>query len=557
MFRGARQRIIAFVTLVLLIGMTMLTACGRTHRVAPAAVQSAELLTTTPTSALLDTATPTPEPTATPISAPTDTLTPTSEPTPTPTLTPMASSLPTPQPRATPIPTVGITSTEGVTLSLPTVARRFRPQIAMLGVAIERFNNESGWEKALELKVHWMHRWQPISWRDVEPNEGEYHWEVLADLERELLRARASGIEPIIPIQFTPQWAQKVVPYTCGPIRADKFEAFAAFMEQVVTRYGSSSPYGVRYWQLGNEPDVAPEEIDPESWFGCWGDPDDPYYGGGYYAEMLKAVYPRIKAADPQAQVVLGGLLLECDPYTMTVGDECKNEWRLKSGLFLEGVMQAGGGDYFDVADVHSYAHLSDLPARMHSYYAWSGDWGGTGLPEKVAFVRQVMAKYGYGDKPVFAGEIALKCDEPTDECYDVAAAFVPRAYAEAYGLNLLGGIYYALISEFKYKGLLLPDFTPRPAFWAYKFMSSQLLGTRYEGSVTDYPGVSGYMFRKDEARLVQILWSTDGTDQVIDLPPGFIWARDKFGNAITPVAGQLTVGWSPIYVELEQGTVK
>ena len=39
---------------------------------------------------------------------------------------------------------------------------------------------------------------------------------------------------------------------------------------------------------------------------------NDPYYGGGYYAEMLKIVYPQIKAADPEAQILIGGLLLFC-----------------------------------------------------------------------------------------------------------------------------------------------------------------------------------------------------------------------------------------------------
>ncbi|MGD2178272.1 MAG: hypothetical protein PVG71_10665, partial [Anaerolineae bacterium] len=346
---------------------------------------------------------------------------------------------------------------------------------------MERFDEASGLETASELGVGWVRRWEHISWRLVEPNEGDYHWEVLDGLAEEFLRARERGLEPVVEIHFTPRWAQKVVPYACGPIRTDKFEAFAEFVGQLVTRYGPSSPYNVRYWQLGNEIDVAPGEVGPESVFGCWGDPDDAYYGGEHYAEMLKVVYPRMQAADPQVQVMMGGLLLECDPYVTTPGNGCKNELRWRSGFFLEGVMRAGGGEYFDVVDVHSYALLRvDLPSKMHSQYAWSGTEGGTGLPENVAFARQVMARYGYDHKPVFAGELALKCEEPTATCYDVAAAFVPRAFAEAYELDLLGGIYYTLISpdsyRSRYKGLLRPDGSARPAYWAYAFMSERLV---------------------------------------------------------------------------------
>jgi hypothetical protein len=222
-------------------------------------------------------------------------------------------------------------------------------------------------------------------------------------------------VEPIINIQMTPRWAQGVDGYPCGPIRRDKFEAFARFMEQVVARYGSQTRYDVRYWQIGNEPDVAPTEVWPDAPFGCWGDPKDPHYGGPYYADMLKVVYPRIKAADSRSQVMMAGLLLECDPETMTPGNGCENERRWASGHFLEGVLANGGGPYFDIVDVHSYGVLRmDLPQRMHSYYAWSDPvGGGTGLPEKVGFVRRILARYGFETKPVFAGEIALKCDDP------------------------------------------------------------------------------------------------------------------------------------------------
>ena len=498
------------------------------------------------------------QPTATPTSAAIPPLT--ASPTPTSTSNPIltlpSGPIPTPTASAaTPYSDVFITAatpTLSVTY-LPTITRSYYPQAQMLGMAIGGFNNESGLDYALQLGTHWVRRWQPISWRDVEPNEGEYHWEALAGLESELPQARAAGIEPILSVQFTPEWAQQVVPYACGPIRADKFGAFAAFMEQLVMRYGSSSPHNVRNWMIGNELDVAPGEIQPDSVFGCWGDPNDAYFGGGSYAEMLKVVTPRMKAVDPQAQVILGGLLMQCDPYSSPLGarPSCVSESRWKSGFFLEGVMRAGGGDYFDMVDVHSYSVMSNLPSRMNSYYEWSGPLGGTGLPEKVTFVRQVMTNYGYGDKPVFTSEIALKCEEPTADCYDAAAAFIPRAYAEAYNLNLAGTTYFALISDFKYKGLLLPDFTPRPAYWAYKFMSSQIVGAQYEGSVMSYPGVSGAQFLQVSGQHVQIVWSTDGNDQIVTLPGNFAQALDKFGNPVPPNGNRVTVGWSPIYIVL------
>jgi hypothetical protein len=308
----------------------------------------------------------------------------------------------------------------------------------------------------------------------------------------------------------------------------------------------------VRYWQLGNELDVAPQESLPDGYFGCWGDVNDPYYGGEYYAEMLKVVYPRIKAVDASAQVMLGGLLLECDPYTMTVPETCVSTRRLKSGYFLEGVLKNGGGDYFDIADMHVYAEFRpNLPMRMHNQYSWGEKQGGTGVPEKVKFMRDVLARYGY-NKPLVLGEAALKCTQPTKACYEAAAAFIPRAFAEAYALGLYGAVYYPLVADRSYYALLKGDLSPRPMYDAFKFMSSQLSDAQYDQPVVDYADVSGYRFVKGDASALEIVWSADGTDHRMARPMGFLAAFDKYGQPIEPVDGQLIVGWSPIYIHFQ-----
>jgi len=446
-------------------------------------------------------------------------------------------------------PTQSLTS-----IYLPMLPHRFRAPTPLLGIAMEAYADSLGLQEALGLRPRFVRRWQPLSWEAVERVEGQYDWGQLTALEAELASAYSINFEPIIEIQWTPIWARTVPEHVCSAIRADKFEKFADFMEQVVVRYGSSSPYGVRYWQLGNEPDVAPDENGGINFFGCWGDPNDPYFGGKHYAEMLKVVYPRIKAADPEARVLMGGLLLQCDSETMTVPETCANQQRWLSGKFLEGMLEAGGGDYFDVADIHSYAVMSsELPSKMTSIYSWSGPNGGTGIPEKVGFARRIFARYGHADKPLLLGEAALKCQSPTVECNDVAAAFVPRMFAESYDLKLDGAVYYLLVADHAYYALMSSDLKPRPAYTSYLALSEQLSNSIYVGAITEYPGVSAYEFRQDDGiRHVQIAWSTDGTTQTIVLPANFVRAFDKYGNLLTPVTGTLDIGWSPIYLEAQ-----
>ena len=436
---------------------------------------------------------------------------------------------------------------------IPVLMRKFRPHASMLGVALEGYFDAAGWQQTLALHPRYVRRWQHIAWQDVEPQQGEYRWEMLAGLEDELKNAETRGVVPILNVQMTPEWAQKHKGNACGPIAADKLDAFAAFMERLVQRYGADSEFGVRYWQIGNEPDIAIGIVPGNSVFGCWGDLGDAFYGGGYYGEMLKVVYPRIKAADPQAQVMVGGLLLECDPYTMTVPETCVNEDRLQSGYFLEGILKSGAGSYFDILDIHGYGELRmDLPSRMNSQYHWSPAVGGTGLPEKVAFVRRLLAQYGQPDKPIMATELALKCEERGPNCEDAGAAYIPRVVAEAHQLGLTGTVYYALITEFKYKGLLLPDLTPKQQYWAYQFLASQLSWVEYVKPVDHFPGVSGAEFNRSRLRRLWILWSTNGMDQGLTPPADFVQAFDKYGNVLPQSDGKLIVGWSPIYVYLK-----
>ena len=166
------------------------------------------------------------------------------------------------------------------------------------------FTVPGGMNEMTAARNYWL-RWGDVSWSDVEPTKGTRDWSSLAGLEVELVNAHGLGMEMVLIVDSTPTWAQKIPDYYCGPIKETELVAFADFMYELVSRY-SKPPYLVKYWEIWNEPDIDPVLVSPQSGFGCWGNYGDEYYGGGYYAEMLKVIYPEIKRADPQAQV-LGG----------------------------------------------------------------------------------------------------------------------------------------------------------------------------------------------------------------------------------------------------------
>ena len=174
-----------------------------------------------------------------------------------------------------------------------------------------------------------------LRWSVVEPQKGMREWASIHSLESELKEYASQGVQVILIVRSTPLWAQKVYGSECGPVKPEELGAFASFLHDTVIRY-SQPPFNVKYWELGNEPDVDPSLVPSGSQYGCQGDQSAEYYGGEYYADMLKQAYPAIKSTDPEAQVLLGGLLLDCDPTHPPEGKDCQ------PAKFFEGILHNG-----------------------------------------------------------------------------------------------------------------------------------------------------------------------------------------------------------------------
>ncbi len=390
-----------------------------------------------------------------------------------------------------------------------------------------------------------------LNWAAVEPEEGARQWDSAASLAKNLQAYSAQGINVILTVDMTPAWAQKIPGYSCGPVREDKLASFAQFMQDTVEHFGKP-PYNVKYWELGNEPDIDPQLVDPDGVIGCWGDASDPYYGGGYYADMLKVVYPAIKAADPQAQVLVGGLLLDCDPTNPPDGKDCQ------PSKFLEGILRAGGGSDFDLISFHGYPQYSSNPDldTDRDFPSWSAR-GGV-VMGKVDFLREVMAAYQV-DKPLLLTESSLICSEkntvdcnpPGQAFFQAQADYLVKVYVRDWASNLAGTIWYTFEGPgWRYGSLLDENQDPRPAFQAYQFLLKELAEAKYNKVIDRYPGIDAYQFTA-AGKLIWVLWSDNGKPVAISLPEGSTQALDKYGQPLTAdQQGMLPVS-SPIYIEL------
>ena len=192
------------------------------------------------------------------------------------------------------------------------------------------------------MKFDWV-VWQ-LQWSLAEPSKGNYQWLGLDEL---LAYAQSEGVKVVLRVDSAPAWARS------GPEGAppDDMADLGDFMSAVASRVAGQ----VSGYVIWNEPNL------PENWGGS--------PSMGQYVQMLQAVYPRIKAADPNAAVVTSGMATTGGPGGALCGlggdlagvqlaaytEELYAAGVVNDLDFICGIYRMGGKPYFDVLGSHPY----------------------------------------------------------------------------------------------------------------------------------------------------------------------------------------------------------
>jgi hypothetical protein len=405
------------------------------------------------------------------------------------------------------------------------------------GIEMSQLTTERGLRLMTTSGTRWVRR-GALHWKLVEPTEGGgYSWEdpAIKSLEQDMITASQLGLSLIVTVYASPRWATEPHAADCAPINPDHTDEFARFMAAAARRY-AGPPYNMRYWEIGNEPDAPIFATD--SVFGCWGVEGDPYYGGRAYGEMLKQVYPAIKAAHPNVQVLNGGLLLD-KPYNPA-------DPKSRMGRFFEGVLVAGAGASFDLLSFHAYTfwRTPGQPALGPRE-----DW-------RLTYLRDLMARYGVPEKPMLRTEGALLCPgEITPECRWAQADYLSRIFVRSLRDNLHGNLWYVYDNDSYHNTALIEPgdvLVPRPGYFAYRQASTLLASARYVGPLAGVPAdVEGYVLRVEAGHVVA-LWSDSPRGFSLPLPlPGSVRCFNRDGGPIDcPVdAGRVSL-------ELQTGAI-
>jgi len=448
-------------------------------------------------------------------------------------------------------------------LYLP-IALKGSSKKSIYGLEMAKISGQKKIDAVTAVDTVWVRR-NGLFWSNVEPMEGTYNWDNQASLEQELLTANQNGLQVILVVRSTPEWAQEFEGSYCGPIKENRLAAFGEFLYQAVKRY-SVPPYNVKYWEIWNEQDINHNLVslgllENDSQYGCWGDLSDPYAGGGDYAEVLKVVYPMVKNANPEAQVIVGGMLMTCNP---EIGEACTS---IEANYF-EGILRHHGANdgekYFDVVAFHAYDHYF---GRLGKYgnRGWESRWDKKpALTMKAGFLRRVMERYNV-DKPLMVTETAILCGSDGTEpmCVhpdfeNTKAAYLAQSYASALANGIKANIWYSLTGNWRANQLLDSELDPLPAYYAYTNVVNSLENVSFTRELSEYPDVNGYEFER-ENHLIWFVWSrVEDQDYYVipvqmDLPatPLKIW--DVFGQNVPVGGSSITVTGIPLYIELNK----
>jgi hypothetical protein len=180
-----------------------------------------------------------------------------------------------------PTPTVapGVTATPPPTTS-PNVAFAYGIQ-----VHLPNQNAASVMERVTTLGMRWVK--QQIEWKAYETSRGNIDW---ASLDQMVNTLEAAGVNILFSVVKAPAWARDTVDEDGPPTN---YQDYANFVGALAQRYRGR----VDAYEIWNEQNLRRE----------WNSPAHPISAAGY-VEMLRLAYAAIKAQDPSAIVVAGGV---------------------------------------------------------------------------------------------------------------------------------------------------------------------------------------------------------------------------------------------------------
>ncbi|GAA5141900.1 hypothetical protein GCM10023340_04430 [Nocardioides marinquilinus] len=282
-----------------------------------------------------------------------------------------------------------------------------------------------------------------VSWAQVEPVEGQRDWTTVDRVVRE---ARAAGLEVLGLLVYEPSWARRFGD-AGAPLPVDP-DAFAGFAAEAASRYRDD----VTAWEVWNEPNTDR----------FWGAAPDP----AAYAAVVRATSPALRAAAPEAEVVVGAL---APARNLGNGATIRPETFVRDFYSALAPEERAPGVLFDALSVHPYS----FPVRPTAGVPWN-------TFARLESIRATAEEAGGGDVEIWLTEYGAPTgasDRAVGEWRQ--ALLVVEGLLAARRLDFTGPVYLysyrdprAAPQDFEANfGLVTDAGRRKPAYWALRLV--------------------------------------------------------------------------------------
>lgn len=363
-----------------------------------------------------------------------------------------------------------------------------------------------GWERIL------------FYWSEIQPG-GPGDWNTLHVLEEWLSEANNHGRTILGLLKNTPAWATDGEPFAGVPRGLylpvdDPGNLWAVYVKQVASYYG---PRGVHHWIVWNEPDIKANDYGHE----FSGSVED-------YYQLVKVASIAIKQVDPTAVIHLAGLTYWHD-----------------QGYFRR-FLQVATADpegpandyFFDVVSLHIYFRVETVQSIVGAIWGVQSQFG----LSKAVWINETNSSPNLDPGwPVTRPNFQVDLEQQ--------AAYIVQAFALGFAAGAARIAVYKLIDiqlppGGESFGLLRPDYSPRPAYFAYQVLIQQLAG--FTKAQKQQNGDSMIVtFTKPEG-VTRILWARTAASVTLQVPAlatsASLVAMDGSSTTITPVNGKYNI---------------
>ncbi|MBU0670646.1 MAG: beta-galactosidase [Patescibacteria group bacterium] len=313
----------------------------------------------------------------------------------------------------------------------------------------ERITNEN-WDEATEFAASAGVKWarEQFNWDVVEPTDNTYSW---TQYDNIMTNYQNQNINVLGLLTYSSSWASTNPGSSNYYYYPPNSIAWKDYVSNVATHYADS----IDYWEIWNEPNHE----------GFWL-PEPDYQ---QYAVYLYDAYTKIKAANPDAKVIIGGMSGTDTVYLGNLIDYLKANYETVP---------------FDIVAVHPYRVKDD----NFNYSPEQTVTGLNSLTTDLYNLRALMKDKGFPNKPVWLTEFGWSTY--TDGVYDkTQASFLMREFILALAVpKVEKGFWYDFRDDSSNEdyiesnfGIMNNDWTQKTAYPAYSRTANYLVNSTFK----------------------------------------------------------------------------